>query len=130
MPTFQAPKFDRIIFFVRWGNKDYDGLTVKHTDEPMSRISSKIVLERWNLETETYLTLVAAMGRMMSVIDLTWELQMKESVKKSYTTTFVLFPDDTMKSDAEFGQNKFEPPCSIRQKKGHSTTSIEVPRPF
>jgi hypothetical protein len=126
MPSFQTAKFDRIIFSVRWGNKDYDGLTVKRTDEPMSRISDRIVLERWNLEQETYSTLVGegATGRMMFVIDLTWELQKQESVRKSYTTTFVVVPDHTMKSDAEFGQNKFDPPCSSRQKKGHSLTSM------
>jgi hypothetical protein len=133
MPSFQTAKFDRIIFVVQWGNcKNYDGLAVKWTDEPMSRISDRIVLERWNLEQDTYRTLVGegATGRMMLVIDLTWELQMQESVRKSHTTTFVLAPDHIMKSDAEFGQNKFDPPCSSRQKKGHSLTSIGAPHLF
>jgi hypothetical protein len=126
MTSSQTPKVDRIIVFVHWGNKTYDGLSVKHTDEPMSRISERVVLERWNLAHETYSTLVGegATGRMGPVIDLTWVLGVQE-FSKSYTTTFLLVPDDIMKSDAEFGLNKFDPPCSSRQKKGHSVTSIK-----
>ena len=98
----------------------------------MSKIIDKIVQERWNLDDEVYSTLVGEgpTGRMMSVIDLTWELQQLQKqgpVRKSYTTTFMLVPDHTMKSDAELGQNKFDPPCSSRQKEGHSTTSTGVP---
>jgi hypothetical protein len=98
----------------------------------MSRISDRIVRERWNLAEEIYSTLVGegATGRMMSVIDLTWELQKQESVSKSHTTTFMVVPDHAMKSDAEFGQNIFDPPCSSRQKKGHSSTSMGVSHLF
>jgi len=112
---------------VRWGNKNYDGLNVKHTSGPMSRISDRIVRDRWNLESETYPALVVDGGRMDKVIDLTWESPARDSVKKTYTTTFVVVPDKVMKCDADFGQNKFEPPLSARQSKGHSVTSMLTP---
>jgi hypothetical protein len=94
----------------------------------MSKISDRIVLERWELKDEMYSTLIGdgATGNMTRVVDLTWELRIAGSPTKSYTTTFAVVPDNTMSSDAEFGRNRFDPLCS-RQMKGHSVTSIAIP---
>lgn len=64
----------------------------------------------------------------IEVIDLTWELE-QGPAKKTYSTTFEVVPEDDIKWDAEFGQNRFEP-ISKKLKKAHSITSkFVIPAP-
>jgi hypothetical protein len=92
----------------------------------MSRISDKIVRDRWELLEDIEETLVGpgSTGRMTSVINLTWELPTKDGGKKSHTTTFEVVADHTIESDAEFGQNRFHSVYNRRKGKGHSVTSM------
>jgi hypothetical protein len=101
---------------------DWDGVGVKYTVLPRSRISIDII-KRWDLERLIYDLPVKEDEEVSKVnaIDLTWGLE-----GKTYKTTFEVVPDNKIDSDAEFGQNRFEIPYSRKAKKAHSVSSMDI----
>lgn len=96
-------------------------MSVSYTSALRNRISLRIV-QRWYLESDLY-TMIARDATTMitaniQVIDLTWQL-----ANKTYLTTFDVVPDDQIEFDAEFGQNRFEPPPR-RSEKDFSISSM------
>lgn len=116
----QTHKPDKIIFLVSWGKKKCDGISVNYSNILISRISEKIV-QRWEREEETYETLIPGewTGQKALAIDLTWERG-----GKTQMTTFEVVSDRMLEYDAEFGQNRFDPPLSKSKGKGHSVSSM------